>query len=117
MTNRVLLGKKGSDYGLWVSKPGQNVLTASDDNMLLSTDFQAFQIVASGVINNPSNNTDYNLTIPNLGFTPIVLLGGSHVCAYSFPNATTLRIRVFSNLFSAGGNTISWAVTNQRIRH
>ena len=37
MANRVLLGKKGSDYGLWVSKPTLNVLTEGDDDLLLSS--------------------------------------------------------------------------------
>jgi hypothetical protein len=75
------------------------------------------QIVASGVIYGPSNFTDYDFTVPDLGFSPIVLLGGSHACAYSFPNATTLRIRVLNNAYGAGGNNITWAVTNQRILH
>jgi len=34
--NRVLLGKRGSsDYGLWVSKPGANVLTCDEEDMLI----------------------------------------------------------------------------------
>ena len=35
MANRVLLGKRGSDYGLWVSKPGANVLTCDEEDMLI----------------------------------------------------------------------------------
>ena len=38
MGNRVLLGNKGSDYGLWVSKPGGNVLSDADKNLLLSSE-------------------------------------------------------------------------------
>tara|TARA_X000001382_G_scaffold119355_1_gene100089 strand:- start:7 stop:456 length:450 start_codon:yes stop_codon:yes gene_type:complete len=44
MANRVLLGQgttqRGgtSKYGLWVSKPGQNVLTCSDDNLIFDMD-------------------------------------------------------------------------------
>ena len=33
--NRVLLGERGSDYGLWVSKPGANVLTCDEEDMLI----------------------------------------------------------------------------------
>lgn len=33
---RVLVGQKGAQVGLWVSKPGFNVQTAADDDMLLS---------------------------------------------------------------------------------
>ena len=36
MANRVLLGKRGSsDYGLWVSKAGANVLTCDPEDMLI----------------------------------------------------------------------------------
>lgn len=85
--------------------------------MLLSTTLPSLQIVASGVISSPSNFTDYDRTIPNLGFTPVVLLSGSHLAAYTFPNATTLRIRVLNNASGVPGNAVTWAVTNQRIMH
>ena len=35
MANRVLLGNRGSDYGLWVSKAGANVLTCDPEDMLI----------------------------------------------------------------------------------
>lgn len=39
MAQRVLLGKRGaSDFGLYVSKPGSNVQTASASDLLFSTD-------------------------------------------------------------------------------
>ena len=41
MTNRILLGKDGSNYGLKVSKPGQNVLTASTGNLLFDSSGQS----------------------------------------------------------------------------
>jgi hypothetical protein len=34
MTERVLLGKRGSDYGLFVSKPGEDVTDATDSTNL-----------------------------------------------------------------------------------
>lgn len=33
---RVLIGRRGNAWGLWVSKPGKDVETASDDDMLMS---------------------------------------------------------------------------------
>ena len=43
MANRVLLGKgtraRGtSNYGLWISRPGKDVLTCSDDQLIFDTD-------------------------------------------------------------------------------
>ena len=41
MANRVLLGKGRksgeTEYGLWVSKSGQNVLTCGDDQLLFDS--------------------------------------------------------------------------------
>lgn len=37
MANRVLLGKRGSDYGLFVSKDGSNVLTCNEEDMLFDS--------------------------------------------------------------------------------
>ena len=117
MSRRIVLGQRGSEGGIWVSKPGYDAMTATEDQCLLSTTTQSLQIVASGVIYGPGNQTDYDFTIPNLGYTPLVLLAGSHVAAYSFPSSTTLRIRVLGNSWGAGGNSVTWAVTNQRIQH
>jgi hypothetical protein len=44
MANRVLIGKGtsqrgGTDkFGMWVSRPGKNVLTCSDDELIMDTD-------------------------------------------------------------------------------
>ena len=44
MANRVLLGRastaRGGDtkYGLWISKPGQDVTTCTDDQLVFNTD-------------------------------------------------------------------------------
>ena len=43
MANRVLLGKGtsargSSEYGLWISKSGQNVLTDGDDDLIFNSE-------------------------------------------------------------------------------
>jgi len=37
MANRVLFGKRGSDYGLFVSKPGANVVSCDPEDMLFDS--------------------------------------------------------------------------------
>ena len=37
MANRVLFGKRGSDYGLFVSKPGANVISCDPEDMLFDS--------------------------------------------------------------------------------
>jgi hypothetical protein len=79
MANRVLLGQDGSDYVLKVSKPGVNVLTADDDELIFdSTKPEGSMILASG-----STSITFS-TLPYVGgwvnfpqtysFEPVVLL-------------------------------------------
>ena len=37
MVSRVQIGKKGSEWGVWVSKPGANVQTCSADQLIFSS--------------------------------------------------------------------------------
>lgn len=76
MANRVLLGKgtsaRGtSNYGLWISRPGKDVLTCSDDELIFDTDTGAsadikglFQLqsvsVVSGVANSQATSNSLN---------------------------------------------------------
>ena len=66
MTDRVLLGEKGSDYGLWVSKPNGDVTSVEDKDMLFSTTsasvsqilfFQTFSVPAAPNIGTPGVTT------------------------------------------------------------
>ena len=38
MANRVLLGKKGSDYGLFISKPGKDVTSVGREDLIFSSE-------------------------------------------------------------------------------
>ena len=38
MTNRVLFGQRNGVFGLWISKPGYDVLTADWNDMMFFTD-------------------------------------------------------------------------------
>ena len=97
MANRVLMGKgtsaRGtSNYGLWVSRPGKDVLTCSDDELIFDTDkggsadikglFQLQSVsVVSGVANgqaesgslaaNASATISYTNFSWNFGVVPI----------------------------------------------
>jgi len=116
VTNRIIFGNRNGQPGIWVSKPGVNVLTATDDGLLFSSDRQAVQIVASGVITGAGNNTNHDIAIPNLGFKSLVITGGGVVTAYSFPNATTLRLSVYTRQpYADYVQDVHWALTNLRL--
>jgi len=61
MANRVLLGQRGSNYGLWVSKSGTDVSNASlaEDNLIFSTSASANidEFLQFPAVGNTSANT------------------------------------------------------------
>lgn len=86
MANRVVFGNKGSDYGLWVSKSGENVLTTAKQNMLFdSTVAETGGLVlktGTTTVTFPTNNPNasssfvyYNLDGSNgsLGYIPMIM--------------------------------------------
>jgi hypothetical protein len=48
---RVAIGQRATKMGLWVSKPGKNVLTASDDDMLVSPTNPNLAFLLKGQVN------------------------------------------------------------------
>lgn len=115
MTDRVLLGNRDGSQGLWVSKPGADVKTADQQDMLLSLDRKALQIVQNGAFSDPGEAST-NITIPDLGFSPLVLLWcAKYRVEYTFPSATTLRITTSNRTgwpYSSLDGTVRYAVTN-----
>jgi hypothetical protein len=89
MSRRVLLGKAGSDYGLFISKLGVDVI--NDSGTLCDKDLMIFdsrekgyaQVIAKGTVNvargssNAQTVTFSSIAIPN----PVVLLfaGGAYI--------------------------------------
>ncbi|MBO9589057.1 hypothetical protein [Devosia sp.] len=122
MVGRVATGFRLGAYGIWVSKPGIEVLTAGDADLLLSSDRKSAQVVASGIIAAATNGT-YVISWPSTGFTPVVVAGSAR-----FPEARAVVTGVntanilagIAQGFSSwtGGNTpispftISWIVLN-----
>lgn len=114
MGNRVLLGNKGSDYGLWVSKPGGNVLTDGDVDLLLSSESsggiaQILLFQEIGVSSNSTTTQNYNNRgggktffywwdgpsdnyAAGLGF----LTSNDITCTNKYVNSTTNQIEVIS---------------------
>lgn len=80
MANRVCLGQKSAgQFGLWISKPGVDVLSASLDQMLLATDLNSFQIITSGNVLLAASASSVTIDIPNFGFRPLLMWTGEWV--------------------------------------
>lgn len=123
MTNRVVLGHRGSGvYGLFISKPGFNVLTATDNNLLFNSNYGTLQIVQAGQVTIGSNSGTSDVGTSNLGFSPVCLTalkstGRPGDSAYvelkvSYPSATIVRIhRVRTNDVPTNG-VINYAIVS-----
>lgn len=72
MANRVLLGQRNSEMGLWISRPGFDVLTAGENDMLFlatpTKQTKAFQIIQTGLVSWGSGQLDVDVPCPNLGY-------------------------------------------------
>lgn len=76
---RVIFGRTGTgpnDWGLEVSKPGFNVDTATDSQLIFNSSQDVFKIVKEGstsiTVPSVSSSTFFSVTVPhNLGFAPI----------------------------------------------
>ena len=81
---RVLLGKRGSEYGLWISKVGQDVTTAGSDNLLFdSSKADGSSIIKSGTlaitVGTTANTTYYSSYVnytdgSDLNYIPLVMI-------------------------------------------
>jgi hypothetical protein len=74
MTNRLILGNRSGQYGLWISKPGIDVLTASDRDCLFSSDVRAFQVVQSGDLGDIGSGGSVGIATVDQGFLPFVVI-------------------------------------------
>ena len=95
---RVLLGKKGSEYGLWVSKAGDDVTDPQHPLIFDSSKAESSSIIKSGTLAitvGTTDNTTYYSDYVNytdgsdLNYIPLVMIWDG---AYSFPIRTAVRI-------------------------
>lgn len=119
MANRVCLGARSGAQGLWISKPGFNVLTAGVDDLLFSTDNPQLQVVQTGSLA-CANGSTASLGIPNLGYLPVIMIypglgsgsqGSPWIWAHNsrLVNSTTVEILVDYSGYDYTG-TVYYAV-------
>ena len=54
MAERVILGKRGTDTGLWVSVPGKSALSTTYEDLMIDTTRTTLQPMLSGIISRPT---------------------------------------------------------------
>ena len=66
MASRILIGNNGTNYGLFVSRPGKNVVGANEDDLIFNTNnsdttnFSGF--IQLGQVGSTTNNTTGDVT-------------------------------------------------------
>lgn len=104
MANRVLLGQRGSQYGLFVSRPGSDVLTCANDELLFSTN-SADQVDHAIVLDQISSvNQTAGSTVNNstsvataTGETSFFIAEGTDTLTTSFSSGSTLSTTLASS--------------------
>ncbi|MBN8241860.1 hypothetical protein JF546_02405 [Nitratireductor aquimarinus] len=115
MVDRVILGKRGAQRGLFISKPGFDVSSASDDNLLFRTTagFETLQIVQTARVY-LTTGSPVTITVPNLGYYPKVIIqsdwgansivsvgSSSHIFHWvDYLSLTSIRLNVDKNNIS-----------------
>lgn len=115
MANRILLGQRGSEFGLWVSKPGKDVTTAGINDLLFSSSNSTYkytQILARGSHTFPTtagsiktitvtmNNNKapyvfwYASPSPST-FIPVTILTSYVEVSYSFPSTNQCTVQFY----------------------
>jgi hypothetical protein len=111
MPARLILGQRGAgEWGMWVSKPGVDVWSASGDNLLFGPDVYNGVPILTGTITSPGTITH------GLGYVPFCLFSGdtrapAYNSQYLVTSVTTSTI-VFSSVARA---PIAYAVWARRV--
>ena len=110
MANRVQLGKRGSEYGLWISKPGSNVLTCDQEDMLFdSTNMDYGQTLARGYIAGDAGATNVTVTVRD-GVDPFVITRGLDYLTKKMSTRRSANTNTQS-FFTTGGNYVTVTVS------
>lgn len=111
MANRVLLGQRGSQYGLFVSRAGSDVLTCPDDELTFSTD-SADQVDHAIVLDEiTSTNQTAGSTVNNstsvataTGETSFAIVQTTDALTTSFSSGSTFSTTLASSYADSSGS-------------
>lgn len=76
MARRMVLGRRGTAFGLWISKPGSDALSAAEAQLLFSMTSRAGMVLSSGTVVVPNGGVaarvSFGTTYPSV---PLVFCG------------------------------------------
>ena len=123
MSKRVLLGKKGSTYGLFISKPGVDVTTANADQLIFDSTAKGYgqAIFKETITLSRGTSQTRTFSTQNIPNPAIIILGEQFVqvsnitgtqATFLVPNYYSSMTSVYStNIFTTGTTTQTPAST------
>lgn len=72
MANRICLGNRNGTYGLFVSQPGYDVLTAADANLSFDSRMPSVWVVTRGSVSIPANQNTASVVFGGMTAVPII---------------------------------------------
>lgn len=124
MSQRVLLGKKGSTYGLFISKPGVNVTSADSDQLIFDSTAKGYgqAIFKETITLSRGTSQTRTFSSKNIPNPVIIILGEQFVqvsnitgtqATFLVPNSYSSMTAVYSatNIFTTGTTTQTPAST------
>ncbi|KFG68710.1 hypothetical protein [Microvirga sp. BSC39] len=118
MARRMVMGLRGSAYGLWISQAGHDALTASDANLLFTMTERAGMVLASGTVTVPSGGASARVSFPDT-YPSIPLVFAGPLTNYPQPQAVSTQadtsgffiravLDAYNNNYPAAGTTARW---------
>lgn len=98
MSERIRVGvRTPSEFGFFISQPGKDVTSCTDEELMLSSKFKSFQITQKGIVILPAGQNYVDVPVVWPGYEPLVFvtssdLGVSYELGYWFTSNTNLRI-------------------------
>lgn len=115
MARRMVLGRRGTAYGLWISKAGADAASAGEADLLFSMSQRAGMVLASGTTTVPaaggSRRIDFGTTYSS---KPLVFCGSMT----NYPNNRTCNVDVDASGFTLRPHQIvdgSWPAAGEAV--
>lgn len=123
MARRIIMGRRGASYGLWVSKPGIDVEAASAADMVFDMSQRFGMVLEEGTAVVPGNGGTRTISFAReYPSTPLVFFGQ----LTSYPSAATVRTQAsrtgfvltsvqdsYTGQWYAAGDTVRWFAVMQ----
>lgn len=93
------------DYGIKISKPGFDVKTCADKNLVFSSKFDTFRVYSSGIGSFTANLATQTATIPHsLGYVPAFMVFSEVHAGFGNPSTGDFFLSPHSPPASIGGS-------------